>query len=121
MEEELNLEKQILDELADVIGIDKSVIIDYAKYCELKSTGSLVDLGNCNFMIKTTKNYLDQSRITGALRQRCPLTTLLAVEHFRWAESLSPPAAAIPRNWQPMSQSKSISNPTASQLPVLSR
>ena len=75
MEEELNLEKQILYELADVIGIDKSVIIDYAKYCELKSTGSLVDLGNCNFMIKTTKNYLDQSRITGAL-------TSILLHHF---------------------------------------
>lgn len=67
MEEELNFEKQILDELADVIGIDKSVIIDYAKYCELKSTGSLVDLGNYNFMIKTPKNYLDQSKITETL------------------------------------------------------
>lgn len=67
MEEELNLEKQILDELADVIGIDKSVIIDYAKYCALKTTGGIVDLGNYNFMIKTPKNYLDQSKITETL------------------------------------------------------
>lgn len=75
MEEELNLEKQILDELADVIGIDKSVIIDYAHYCDLKATGGLVDIGNYNFMIKTTKNYLDQSKITGAL-------TSILLHHF---------------------------------------
>lgn len=67
MEEELDLEKQILQELDGVIGIDKSVIIDYAKYCALKSTGGIVDLGNYNFMIKTPKNYLDQSKITETL------------------------------------------------------
>ena len=67
MEEELDLEKQILQELDGVIGIDKSVIIDYAKYCALKITGGLVDIGNYNFMIKTPKNYLDQSKITETL------------------------------------------------------
>lgn len=60
-------EIEFIQELDGIIGIDKSAIIDYAHYCDLKSTGSLVDLGNYNFMIKITKNYLDQSKLTTTL------------------------------------------------------
>jgi len=64
MEQEKN---EILNELDSVIGIDKATVINYEKYCELKSAGEIVEIGNYNFMIKTPKNYLDQSKITETL------------------------------------------------------
>lgn len=64
MEQEKN---EILNELDSVIGIDKATVINYEKYCELKSAGEIVEIGNYNFMIKTPKTYLDQSKITETL------------------------------------------------------
>lgn len=57
------IENEILSGLDGLVGIDKEMFFDYARYIELKASGDTIDIGNSNFMFKCPDNYLDSTRI----------------------------------------------------------
>ena len=57
------IEMELLKELNDVVGIDKEMLSDYARYIALKASGDIIDIGNSNFMFKCPSNFLDSTRI----------------------------------------------------------
>ena len=57
------IENEILSGLDGLVGIDKEMFFDYARYIELKASGDIIDIGNSNFMFKCPSNYLDSTKI----------------------------------------------------------
>lgn len=57
------IENEILSGLDGLLGIDKEMFFDYARYIELKVSGDIIDIGNSNFMFKCPSNYLDSTKI----------------------------------------------------------
>lgn len=66
------IENEILSGLDGLVGIDKEIFFDYARYIELKASGDIIDIGNSNFMFKCPSNYLESTRIIETI---CKLLT----------------------------------------------
>ena len=63
------IENEILSGLDGLVGIDKEMFFDYARYIELKASGDIIDIGNSNFMFKCPSNYLDSTKIIETIRK----------------------------------------------------